>query len=104
MRYFDISRSFCGGGERQSPSYEQRSRVLRSDVSLVAAGAALFAVSDNFLLLLAGRALIGLGVAASLTSGLKALVLWFPKDRIPLLNGLMIMPRCVGRRDGNVAS
>jgi len=62
----------------------------------VAAGAALFAVSDNFLLLPAGRPLIGLGVAASLTSGLKALVLWFPKDRIPLLNGLMIMLGALG--------
>jgi MFS family permease len=60
-----------------------------------AAGAALFAVSDNFLLL-AGWALIGLGVAASLTSGLKALVLWLPKDRIPLLNGLMIMLGALG--------
>jgi type IV secretory pathway protease TraF len=34
------------------------------------------------------RALIGLGVAAALTAGLKALVLWFPKDRVPQLNGL----------------
>jgi len=61
-----------------------------------AAGAALFAASDNFLLLLAGRALIGLGVAAALTSGLKALVLWFPRDRVPLLNGLMIMLAALG--------
>jgi MFS family permease len=79
-------------------------RVQSVVLVAAAAGAALFAVSDNFLLLLAGRPLIGLGVAASLTSGLKALVLWFPKDRIQLLNGLMIMPKCVGRRDGNVAS
>lgn len=67
-------------------------RVQSVVLVAAAAGAALFAVSDNFLLLPAGRPLIGLGVAASLTSGLKALVLWFPKDRIPLLNGLMIMP------------
>jgi MFS family permease len=61
-----------------------------------ALGAALFAVSDNFWLLLGGRALIGLGVAASLTAGLKALVLWFPSERIPLLNGLMIMLGALG--------
>jgi MFS family permease len=61
-----------------------------------ALGAALFAVSDNFWLLLGGRALIGLGVAASLTAGLKALVLWFPKERVPLLNGLMIMLGALG--------
>ena len=61
-----------------------------------AAGAALFAVSDNFLVLLAGRALMGLGVASALTARLKALVLWFPKDRAPLLNGLMIMLGALG--------
>jgi MFS family permease len=59
-------------------------------------GAALFAVSDNFWLLLGGRALIGLGVAASLTAGLKALVVWFPRERVPLLNGLMIMLGALG--------
>ncbi|MGL3111821.1 MFS transporter [Bradyrhizobium sp. BR 1432] len=44
----------------------------------------------------AGRALLGLGVAASLTAGLKALVLWFPKDRLPFLNGLMVMLGAMG--------
>jgi MFS family permease len=66
-------------------------RLIQSVLLLLAAlGAALFAASDNFLLLLTGRALMGLGVAAALTAGLKALVLWFPQDRLPLLNGLMI--------------
>ena len=70
---------------------------IQSAVMVAAAlGAALFAVSDNFWLLLGGRALIGLGVAASLTAGLKALVLWFPSERIPLLNGLMIMLGALG--------
>jgi MFS family permease len=71
--------------------------LIQSAVMIAAAlGAALFAVSDNFWLLLGGRALIGLGVAASLTAGLKALVLWFPCERIPLLNGLMIMLGALG--------
>jgi MFS family permease len=70
---------------------------IQSAVMVAAAlGAALFAVSDNFWLLLGGRALIGLGVAASLTAGLKALVLWFPRGRVPLLNGLMIMLGALG--------
>ena len=70
---------------------------IQSAVMVAAAlGAALFAVSDNFWLLLGGRALIGLGVAASLTAGLKALVLWFPKERVPLLNGLMMMLGALG--------
>jgi MFS family permease len=70
---------------------------IQSAVMVAAAlGAALFAVSDNFWMLLGGRALIGLGVAASLTAGLKALVLWFPRERVPLLNGLMIMLGALG--------
>ena len=72
-------------------------RLVQSTVMVAAAvGAALFSMSDNYALLLAGRALIGLGVAAALTAGLKALVLWFPGDRVPLLNGLMIMLGALG--------
>jgi MFS family permease len=56
----------------------------------------LFAVSDHFLMLLLGRALIGLGVASAMTAGLKALVLWFPGDRVPLLNGWMVMLGALG--------
>jgi MFS family permease len=72
-------------------------RRIQSALLLVAAtGSALFAVSDHFLGLLAGRALIGLGVASALTAGLKALVLWFPRERVPLLNGLMVMLGALG--------
>src|SRR5262249_2148846 len=41
--------------------------------------------------LIAGRALIGLGVAGALIAGLKALVLWFPKERLPFFNGCFVM-------------
>ena len=72
-------------------------RLILSAMLLIAAiGAALFAVADNFWTLMAGRALIGIGVAAALTGGLKALVLWFPNERISLLNGLMIMMGALG--------
>jgi MFS family permease len=72
-------------------------RRIQSALLVVAAtGSALFAVSNHFLGLLAGRALIGLGVAAALTAGLKALVLWFPRERVPLLNGLMVMLGALG--------
>ncbi len=72
-------------------------RRIQSALLVVAAvGSALFAASDHFLLLLAGRALIGLGVAAALTAGLKPLVLWFPRHRVPLLNGLMVMLGALG--------
>jgi MFS family permease len=72
-------------------------RRVQSVLLLVAAlGSTLFAVSDHFWMLLIGRALIGLGVASAMTGGLKALVLWFPGDRVPLLNGLMVMLGALG--------
>ena len=63
---------------------------------IAAGGAALFGASDGFLSLLAGRALIGLGVAAALAAGLKATVLWFPKERVALVNGWMVMLGALG--------
>jgi len=77
--------------DRYSPG-----RIQSAVMVAAALGAGLFAVSENFWLLVGGRALIGLGVAASLTAGLKALVLWFPRERVPLLNGLMIMLGALG--------
>jgi MFS family permease len=72
-------------------------RRVQSVLLVVAAvGSTLFAVSDHFWMLLVGRALIGLGVASAMTGGLKALVLWFPGDRVPLLNGLMVMLGALG--------
>jgi AraC-like DNA-binding protein len=37
------------------------------------------------------RAMIGLGMAAALTAGLKSIVLWFPRERVALLNGYMVI-------------
>lgn len=54
-----------------------------------AAGAALFAVAESFGLLLVARALIGFGVSAALMGAFKANALWFPADRIPLMNNLI---------------
>lgn len=67
-------------------------------VLLVAAatGAALFAASEDFYLLLAARALMGLGVAGALNAGLKALIAWFPGEQLPLLNGFMVMLGALG--------
>jgi hypothetical protein len=71
-------------------------RVQSALLLVAAAGAALFGASQGFLPLVAARAIIGLGVAAALTAGLKAIVLWFPKERVALLNGYMIMLGALG--------
>ncbi|WP_407114106.1 nitrate/nitrite transporter [Bradyrhizobium sp. LMG 9283] len=71
-------------------------RVQSVLLLLAAAGAGLFAVSTGFLSLLLARAMIGLGVAAALTAGLKSIILWFPRERVALLNGYMIMLGSLG--------
>jgi len=71
-------------------------RVQSVLLLLAAVGAGLFAVSTGFLSLLIARAMIGLGVAASLTAGLKSMILWFPRERVALLNGYMIMLGSLG--------
>src|SRR5258708_15187521 len=59
-------------------------------------GATLFGNAVSFAELFLGRAMIGLGVAAALMAGLKAIVIWFPKERIALVNGCMIMLGSLG--------
>ncbi len=63
---------------------------------MAAGGTSVFGSATGFSELLAGRALIGLGVAASLMAGLKAIVIWFPTERIALVNGCMIMLGSLG--------
>jgi MFS family permease len=65
-------------------------RVQAVLLLLAAGGAATFALARGFPALLVGRALIGLGVAGSLISGLKVIADTFPRERLPLVNGAYI--------------
>jgi MFS family permease len=71
-------------------------RVQSGLLVFAAAGAALFGTSTGLSALLIARAMIGFGVAAALMAGLKAVVIWFPKDRVALVNGYMIMLGALG--------
>jgi type IV secretory pathway TrbF-like protein/predicted MFS family arabinose efflux permease len=71
-------------------------RVEGTLLLFAAAGALLFAMSNGFAVLTLSRALIGLGVAAAFTAGIKAIALWFPKDRIGTMNGYLLMLGALG--------
>jgi MFS family permease len=72
-------------------------RRVQCALLLVAAiGAALFGSAHSLDALIVGRALIGFGVAGALIAGLKALVLWFPKERLPFFNGCFVMLGALG--------
>lgn len=65
-------------------------RVEAALLVVAAAGAGMFAMAPGFDALVAGRALIGVGMCACLMAGLKANVLWFDGPRLPLINGLLL--------------
>ena len=62
-------------------------RIQAALMVVAAAGCALFAVGMSISTLVAGRALIGVGVSACLMAAFKAYVQWFPAERLPLING-----------------
>jgi len=71
-------------------------RVQSAMLLVTAAGAMIFASGSRLEILIVGRALIGLGAAGALIGGLKAIVLCFPKERVPLFNGYFIMLGTLG--------
>jgi MFS family permease len=71
-------------------------RVQGALLLAAAAGAALFGSAHSGTALIVGRALIGFGVAGALIAGLKALALWFPKERLPFFNGCFVMLGALG--------
>lgn len=65
-------------------------RKVQAALLIVAAvGACLFAIGNDAITLALGRGLIGIGVSGCLMAALKANVLWFPKEKIPLVNGII---------------
>ena len=54
------------------------------------AGALIFSFAQSFGVLTLGRGLIGIGFAGGLMASFKAITLWFPPRRWPLLNGLIM--------------
>ncbi len=65
-------------------------RVVTALLLVAAIGAFLFSIGEGLWSLLIGRALIGLGVAACLMGAFKAMSEWFPGDKLPLMNGLVV--------------
>lgn len=57
---------------------------------VAAVGCLLFGIAQSFPILLVGRFLAGLGVAACLMASFKAFVLWAPLTRLPFLNGFVM--------------
>ena len=66
-------------------------RVQAALFAVSAAGSLLFALGERVEVLVAARALIGLGFAGGLMASFKAVVLWAPPGRVPLFNSLVMV-------------
>ena len=69
--------------------YEPR-RVESVLLLFAGLGAYLFAASDGLTGLVVGRGLIGFGVSACLMGAFTSYVMWFPKERLALVNGFQM--------------
>lgn len=65
-------------------------RCLAVLMLIAATGAVVFGLGQNAETLIIGRAMIGLGCAGGLMGSLKAITLWFPQSRWPLVNGCLL--------------
>jgi predicted MFS family arabinose efflux permease len=65
-----------------------------------ALGAFVFARAESASGLIAGRALIGFGVSSCLMAPFTAYAIWFPKERLPLINGVQVAVGGLGALTG----
>src|SRR3954463_2278703 len=73
------------------------SRAVQSLMMAVTAlGALIFSVSTGSFGLMIGRALLGAGAAAALLAVMKAIVTWFPRERLGLVIGGLITVAGIG--------
>jgi type III secretion system YscQ/HrcQ family protein len=73
------------------------SRAVQSLMMAVTAlGAMIFSVSTGSFGLMMGRALLGAGAAAALLAAMKAIVTWFPRERLGLVIGGLITVAGIG--------
>jgi MFS family permease len=77
--------------DRYGPKTIQSALLL-----LASSGALIFALADGLMGLIVGRAVLSLGVALALMAGFKAIVLWFPPERIVLVNGWYVTLGALG--------
>ena len=77
------------------------SRKTEACLLLFAAmGAFIFAGAESVPGLIVGRALIGFGVSSCLMAAFTAFVFWFPRERLPFVNGIQVAVGGLGALTG----
>jgi MFS family permease len=71
-------------------------RVEAGLLLFAALGSAVFALADGLAGLSVGRALIGAGVSCCMMAAFKAFAMWFPPQRLPMINALLLVFGALG--------
>ena len=71
-------------------------RVEAALLVVSAIGSALFAVADGLAGLSIGRALIGAGVSGCMMAAFKAFAMWYPPQRLPVINACLLVFGALG--------
>lgn len=71
-------------------------RIQAVLLCVAAAGAVVFGMAPNEPLLITGRALIGVGCAGGLMAAFKAILSWYPPDRVAFISGCYLAVGGIG--------
>ena len=71
-------------------------RLFIGQIVLTTVACLITAYATSFAMLVAGRALLGFGLAACLTTAFKAVTVWFERDRFATANGMVLFAGALG--------
>jgi MFS family permease len=106
---FVVSALFLGGTMFQLPCgvlldrHDPR-RVYAILLAISGVGAVTVALAQGVAMLATGRALIALGTTTGAVTSYKVYSMWFPSDRLPLVNGLSLAAGGLGLMAGTALS
>ena len=71
-------------------------RLLIGQAVITVIACLMTAWAESFAMLVVARGLLGIGVAACLTTAFKAVTVWFPRDRLATGNGMVLFAGALG--------
>ncbi len=71
-------------------------RLFIGQALLTVVACLMTALAESFAMLVVARGLLGIGLAACLTTAFKAVTVWFPRDRLATGNGMILFAGALG--------
>ena len=71
-------------------------RIYIGEIILAIIGCIITTYADSYLMLVIGRAFLGLGIGSCLTTALKSVTIWFPSQFWATANGMILFSGSIG--------